>query len=569
MNRRQLLIKTALAASLIKAWPLQAGQPVAAHTGTAGRVPPPADPGSRADWLARAAALLPELTEVSYPALAMVAPTADKTQRLGYTMKHVATPEQLKLKSFKKGDSLVLDFGDHYTGYLTFNLGWTGVSCDAPARLRLTFGEVVTDVAESLYPYNGWISASWLPDEVINVDFLPQPVRIERRHAFRYVKIEVISTSDNFQLTFDNIEVQAVSSAGGDKHPLPQYDSALWRDIDIISLRTLHECMQTSFEDGPKRDRRLWVGDLRLQALTNYVSFGNMDLVRRCLFLFAGLQRDDGYITACVYEKPEPRIGEVVLIDYAVLYGSIVLDYLRATGDKSTAQALWPIALLQLQLALKNLDKQGMFVAPAKDYVFIDWNAGEDQAAAMKGLDKQAAMQGVMIYAARQLSALARELGHDQQAAALDITLEHMTQAARTSLYDAGQGVFVSGPQRQVSWASQIWLALAKVLPDAQLATALVRVENMPGAIRPLTPYLYHHRVEALIECGLEQQARRQVEQYWGEMAKTGTNTFWEAFDPDNPLASPYGSKQINSYCHAWSCTPSYFIRRGFAKRHS
>jgi alpha-L-rhamnosidase len=33
-------------------------------------------------------------------------------------------------------------------------------------------------------------------------------------------------------------------------------------------------------------------------------------------------------------------------------------------------------------------------------------------------------------------------------------------------------------------------------------------------------------------------------------------------FDPDNLLLSPYNSIQINSYCHAWSCTPSYFIRK-------
>ena len=45
--------------------------------------------------------------------------------------------------------------------------------------------------------------------------------------------------------------------------------------------------MQTSFEDGPRRDQRLWVGDLRLQALTNYVTYKANDLVKRCLYLFA------------------------------------------------------------------------------------------------------------------------------------------------------------------------------------------------------------------------------------------------------------------------------------------
>ena len=36
-------------------------------------------------------------------------------------------------------------------------------------------------------------------------------------------------------------------------------------------------------EDGPKRDRRLWLGDLRLEALANYETYRNFDLVKRLL----------------------------------------------------------------------------------------------------------------------------------------------------------------------------------------------------------------------------------------------------------------------------------------------
>ena len=40
-------------------------------------------------------------------------------------------------------------------------------------------------------------------------------------------------------------------------------------------------------------------------------------------------------------------------------------------------------------------------------------------------------------------------------------------------------------------------------------------------------------------------------------------NTFWKIYDPAQPLRSPYGDIHINSYCHAWSCTPSYLLRGG------
>jgi len=60
----------------------------------------------------------------------------------------------------------------------------------------------------------------------------------------------------------------------------------------------------------------------------------------------------------------------------------------------------------------------------------------------------------------------------------------------------------------------------------------------------------------------MKQQAIDEIKAYWGKMVEFGADTFWELFDPNNLNYSPYGSKIINSYCHAWSCTPAWFIRQ-------
>jgi alpha-L-rhamnosidase len=80
----------------------------------------------------------------------------------------------------------------------------------------------------------------------------------------------------------------------------------------IVSLRTLRDCMQTVFEDGPKRDRRLWLGDLRLQALADYVSYRNDDLVKRSLYILAGTATDKGLVGTCSLERPQPARGGVL-----------------------------------------------------------------------------------------------------------------------------------------------------------------------------------------------------------------------------------------------------------------
>ena len=75
---------------------------------------------------------------------------------------------------------------------------------------------------------------------------------------------------------------------------------------------------------------------------------------------------------------------------------------------------------------------------------------------------------------------------------------------------------------------------------------------------------MHHYVVEAMIKTGMIQEAKDYIKSYWGAMAKEGADTFYEVFVPDDADFSPYGDRMINSMCHAWSCTPSYFIRKYF-----
>jgi hypothetical protein len=162
--------------------------------------------------------------------------------------------------------------------------------------------------------------------------------------------------------------------------------------------------------------------------------------------------------------------------------------------------------------------------------------------------------------------ALADRLGTAHETSDYAQRIRKMTLAARRTFFDGRRGICVSGPNAQVSWASQAWMTIAGVLTPTEASTALLRVMKTPGAVKPLTPYLYHYVAEALIDCGQKAQALELVAGYWGGMVRAGVDTFWEAYDPENPLVSPYGDRHINSYCHAWSCGPSYLLRgRGLA----
>jgi len=106
-------------------------------------------------------------------------------------------------------------------------------------------------------------------------------------------------------------------------------------------------------------------------------------------------------------------------------------------------------------------------------------------------------------------------------------------------------------------------MAIAGVSSRRESADAMRKAVADPNAIRPVTPYLYHYVVEGMLAGGLRKEARALLESYWGGMVAAGADTFWEIYDPAQPLRSPYGDIHINSYCHAWSCTPSYLLRSG------
>jgi alpha-L-rhamnosidase len=149
-----------------------------------------------------------------------------------------------------------------------------------------------------------------------------------RRYFFRYVKIQIVDNLPKFKVLFSDLRVRAVSSVSPTQAvEARRFNDELLCQLDVISMQTFRDCIQTVFEGGPRPDRRLWCGDLRLQALTSYCTFKNYSLVKRCLYLFAAVAREGGPLLACVFEKPKLRAASDYIVDYDALCGTIVYDY--------------------------------------------------------------------------------------------------------------------------------------------------------------------------------------------------------------------------------------------------
>ena len=506
----------------------------------------------RGRWLEKAEAAKPRLFKRTVAPVRLVDVVADPSAFQGWSVKEGRPIGDVLSKPLAEGVPFIVDFGEHLVGTVGLSLKDFGRAVDAPVRLRFSFAEVPLELAEDSEPTKPSVSKAWYQRETMTFDEIPATVRLPRRYAFRYVKIEVAGCSPHGRFGIGNVSAETVTSADVSSLKPFEAPSPLAAKIDGIACRTLRDCMQTVFEDGPKRDRRLWLGDLRLEALANYETYRNFDVVKRSLYLLAGTCADDGLLNSDAYERPAPRSGACRILDYTALFAATLLEYVEASGDIETAQDLWPLCVAQLDALRGTVGADGVFRDDGTWWCFIDWQ---------ELLDRQTAEQGTLIYGFKATLRLAEKIGRKDDVAFLPETIGRMEKAARTILWDERRGVFACEKNRQASYLGQAWLVLAGVPDGPSARRCLKSVLADPEAVKPVTPYANHYFTEALYAAGLRDEAERHLLTYWGAMANLGADTFWEVFVPNDHRAGPYRTPLMNSYCHAWSCAPAYFLR--------
>lgn len=512
-------------------------------------------------WLQKAEACKPVLKKTVHHPVQEVEIVKDNNAFQGYKAVKTGDIADLYRKSFKQKKEVIVDFGEHLVGNVSFKIKDIGSMQDAVLRFKVTFGEVPSDLALPIEPYTGGLSRGWLQDFVCDVSY-DGYFKFNRRITARYMKIEAVGTSVYSDFCFDNITFEATTSAGESKAKLASTTPQIFKDIAKVSENTLRDCMQGVYEDGPKRDQRLWMGDLYLEALANTASFRQYDLTKRCLYLLAGLSNpDNGLLYSNMVEYPAPHAQKTFFVDYALSYVLTLHDYLQATGDVETAKDLWPVAKNQINAVLQQaIDKNHLYANTGYQYpgmmvsmVFFDW--------APVTLDNHAAIQGLLSYVMDHAYAMAKRIGKENEVKDYPAIVNQLRAAGRKAYWNSKQKLVESGTEKQLSYTGTSWAVLGGIINKKEAREAIKNVMASSKAIKPGTPYANHFLVAAMLQCGMNAEARKYVEDYWGGMVRLGADTFWEYYVPDNQLFSSYnGYTLLNSYCHAWSCTPVYFI---------
>ena len=110
-----------------------------------------------------------------------------------------------------------------------------------------------------------------------------------------------------------------------------------------------------------------------------------------------------------------------------------------------------------------------------------------------------------------------------------------------------------------------MWAALSGALSCEETKGLLKKTAEYNPGIHMSSPFMTHYYLEALYSCGMAETANEYIKSYWGAIINAGFDCCPECFDITNDRVTPYSNPVLNSACHAWSCTPSYLIRKGKA----
>lgn len=471
---------------------------------------------------------------------------------------HVREPEnflQGRETILSSGSHLVIDFAEELVGELTLDVAVTG-----EANLELIYGE---DLAEALLFQDPFPPEHWWHQPRDHLMLVPGSTTAKHpgRRAFRFVTLVAHGPGEiHLRGARMRLEHAEVKSAGSFRCSDPQLNSA-WS----ISERTTRLCMQRFYEDGVKRDGMLWIGDFRVQALCGYYLFGDAQLARRSLEMFAECQHENGSLSAVAllaggHNWPRiPFLGDLskpghlhvwVLDNYCADFVGAAWEYLLHTGDEEFVRSLRPT----LDRVLAYLERVDV-ARSTSPHSYITDNQPDEK----DWWGSRAALAFQLAAAFRAGTRLAEVFGDAAEAPRRRALAEERTRRARDDFGNPARALcrddYSTASGR--SWHAHAAAYLAGAMSAESLREVHPRLAAHPTTRRPLAGFQEFWMLDAWLDAGLANEALNEMRSYWGQMLRAGATTTWEIVDRRFPGIDPVVGR---SHCHGWSAGPSYLL---------
>lgn len=416
-----------------------------------------------------------------------------------------------EMMTIHPGGRIIIDFGQAIHGGIRLTY------CDGPCRLRVKFGESVSEAINTPDPDSSRREAVL---ETSNFGMLEYGNTV-----FRFVQIENVG---NMPFVSQNIIAVVLECDCAVTGAFESSDKLL-NDIWKTAIRTVHLCMQDYIYDGSKRDRIVWMGDLHPEVKGICCAFSDTGIIRDTLEFI-------------IRQTPcgEPMNG---FYTYSCWFIITLWDYLCVSCDECFIREHTEYIRAVLRKWSTFVDSCGRCIMP--EPLFLDWPSEHHPQA------KAAGIHALLYWMISCGIKLLNHLGEDS-----------------TFLYETLQKLASCIPDPAGRKAPAALLTLTG-LSDCR---HILETDPDSGVS---TFYGYY-----MLLAKETTPAQKLIRRYWGGMLELGATSFWEDFDfawkenagriDEMPVAGKTDiHRECGAYCykglrhslsHGWSCGPAPFL---------
>jgi len=359
------------------------------------------------------------------------------------------------------------------------------------------------------------------------------------KRAFRYLQIDVRNLRRKISigpvsLIFSSYPVEYRGSFACSDDLL----NSVWE----VGRWTAQLNMEDAYSDSPWRERAQWWGDVRIEALVSYYTFGDGRLVRQGIRHIAQSQRPDG-LTMGIY--PTSWTGGV-LPTYTLLWVISLRDYTLYTGDRALLREIFSAVERAMEFFDPYLSRRGL-LGDLPHWLFVDW-------APVATGGESTAVNALYLGALRATAQMAAELGDPEREDTYRDRADRVQQAMRQNLWDPKRTRFREAPlddrlEPRCSEQANCWAIVFGAAPEETAGAILKGLLSEEGAdVRIGTPYFAFYLLQALARASAHEKALAYIRSRWGAMLDWGATSWWETWEPKASL------------CHGWSAGPTSFL---------
>ncbi|UPG62668.1 family 78 glycoside hydrolase catalytic domain [Metabacillus endolithicus] len=457
-----------------------------------------------------------------------------KIHTLGFQHQNMVLPNQsfTKVDPMDKGDTeYIIDFGKEYLGHIEFELeAEMGTIFD----FFLFEGLHQDGRIEHTFSLNNSLRYIARNGRQVYRSYIPR--------GFRYMLLTIRNFSNPCKIF--RIKVDVATFPTGNIGVFSSSDYQL-NQIWEISKHTIRMCSQDTIIDCPAYEQALWTGDSYNISLMNYYTFGNYDLVRRCLRL----------ISKSIYRSPLPESHvpsgwQNVLTAWSILWMMACKEYYRYSGDVEFIKEIYPELKLTVQRFKEFINEDGLLEIAA--WNMLDWAPMDTEHNIVTH------QNALLVDALRQSAYLASIIGEDEDENNFRNQAENLKQAINNHLWDEVDMVYVDsihedGTKSKTRSVQTNLIAFITGCAEGRRRKYVEKyIENPPGNfVQIKSPFVLFFYYQALMSLEKNDLVLDNIRDIYGHMLEHDATTCWEGWE----LIEGDFSR---SHCHAWSAAPTY-----------